>query len=244
MGYVKNLHHIPFPFSGCLPFSSFSGMLPVRQGGVSMKTAIVACRTLERELTDILNRKGCPWPVYWLEAGAHNHPQKRRQEILEALEKCREYDRVLLAMAYCGGSLEGVKSDTSTLVLPYCDDCISLLLGDHRQTDHYYLTHGWLVGKDNIHQEYRRSLERYGKATTERIFRSMLKNYRYLAYIPYPGEDEEELSVRLDQIAADLGLEPVILESNTTWLEALITENHSPDRFRILPPGVPITREI
>ncbi len=213
-----------------------------------MKTAIIACRTLFRELTEVMNRFSCRYPVIWLEAGAHNHPHKRREEILHALLSCREYDTVLLAMAHCGGALEGVTSSTSTLVLPKCDDCITLLLGSEERRsslpDCYFLSAGWLEGKDNICNEYRRSLERYGPARTSRIFDSMLKNYRYLGYIPTTSENPTDYAEKVHQLAENFQLKPMILEGCLDYLEDLISGNHTPDRFLIIPPGVPITREI
>lgn len=212
-----------------------------------MKTAIVACGTLFRELTEVMDSLSCHDPVFWLKAGAHNHPQQRREEILQALEQCRGFEIVLLAMAYCGGALEGISSPASTLVLPRCDDCIPLLLGSQKRRaalkDFYFLTQGWLDGKDNIQNEYRRTLERYGQARADRIYERMLLNYRYLGYIPTVSEDLRSSYPEIWQIAAQLKLEPVILEGSKEYLADLIQGNHDSSRFLVVPPGVPITRD-
>lgn len=213
-----------------------------------MKTAILACGTLKQELTAVMNKCSCSYPVIWLVPGAHNHPQKRRTEILQALEQCREYDTVLLAMAHCGGALEGIVSPGPTLVLPRFDDCIPLLLGsrERRQElkDFYFLSPGWLEGNDNIRTEFQRSIARYGKERTLRIFRTMLKHYRYLGYISMDRQADRQYQGEIVHFADMLGLEPVLLDWKPDYLIDLVTRNHDPDRFLTVPAGVPITREI
>lgn len=213
-----------------------------------MKTAILACGTLKRELTAVMNKCSYAYPVIWLEAGNHNHPHKRRTEILQALEQCREYDTVLLAMAHCGGALEGVSSPSSTLVLPRCDDCIPLLLGSWTRQqelkDFYFLSQGWLEGKDNILAEYHRSVRRYGEERTLRIFQTMLKHYRYLGYISVDHPEDSCYQEEIVPFADMLGLGPVLLDGKSDYLIDLVTGNHDPERFLTVPPGVPIIREI
>lgn len=213
-----------------------------------MKTAIIACATLKAELQAVMNLLGCRYPVFWLEAGDHNQPPRRREEILHMLDRCREFDTLLLVMAFCGGALEGVSSSSSTLVLPRFDDCISLLLGEEERRSvlkgHYFLTRGWMDGKDSLANEYRRSLSRYGEASTKRIFTAMLNNYSCLAYLDTGVEDAPDIREEIAQMSRTLGLENRTIRGTLRNLSDLISGNHDPKRFLVVPPGTVITREM
>lgn len=213
-----------------------------------MKTAIIACGTLRRELTAVMNRLSCPYPVYWLSPGDHNRPDQRRKDIFRALDSLGDYDRVILAMAHCGGALTGVLSQRSMLVLPRCDDCISLLLGSRvlreSMKEYYFLSRGWLDGQENILSEIERSHARYGEDRTRRIFRAMLKHYRFLGYIPCPGEPADRIPEDILKISAFLGLEPRIVPGSGEYLEKLLRDDLAPEDFLIVSPGKPISREI
>ena len=201
-----------------------------------MKTAIIACRTLEKELLAAMKNTHCAHDVFWLPAGFHNIPQRRREQIQSALDDCREYDTVLLAMSLCGNAAADLVTPGPQVVLPRCDDCITLLLGSEEQRTHYpatyFLTEGWLAGKDNLWAEYRRTEEKYGTDRARRIFSSMLANYRYLAYVDTGcGNAAREVQ----HIAGQLGLEYLQIPGTLTWLEALLTGTWD-TRFLILPP--------
>ena len=201
-----------------------------------MRTLIVACRTLEKELLAAMSGTGCTFPIRWLPAGAHNVPEKRKEEIRRILEESTEYDTVLLAMSLCGGALTGLESPGPRLIVPRCDDCITLLLGSApRRMAYpatYFLTEGWLAGGDNIRQEYQRALEKYGSQRTDRIFSAMLAHYKKLAFVDTGCGD---VSREIRDLAQTLNLEYVHIPGTLTWLEDLLTGNRD-DRFLIIPP--------
>ena len=205
-----------------------------------MGTLILACRTLARELYHAMERHKCTYPVIWLEAGDHNVPAKRRNAIANALAQYPEYDTVLLAMSFCGGALTGLDSGNHTLVLPCFDDCIELLLCEPRCPDTYYLTGGWLDGERNILVEYERSLKRYGKERTERIFGAMLRHYRAVAYLESGGSHTGQDTAR--RIAELFHLSFRVETASTRHLEALVTGNW--ENFSVITPHTRITAEI
>ena len=200
-----------------------------------MNACVIACRTLEKELLAAMNHTGCAYPVRWLPAGAHNVPQKRRAQIREALNECACFDTVLLAMTDCGGCTDGLQSPGPRILVPRCDDCITLLLGSpeirKQYPATYFLTGGWLAGADNIWTEYRRAVEKHGRDRADRIFGAMLKNYRQLAFVDTGCADH---SGPIQEIASVFGLEYIRIPGTLTWLEDLLTGNWD-DRFRILP---------
>lgn len=196
-----------------------------------MSRCIIACRTLERELNTVMNKLNCTDPVFWLQAGDHNVPAKRRQTIQEAITRCN-YDTILLVMSFCGGSLMGVESGDHTLLLPCFDDCIGLLLEGDRQADTYYLTEGWLAGERNITAEYRISLEKYGQERTDRIFSYMFRGYRNLAYIDTGCGTANGLA-QAKEAAELLKLEFKMIPSTLIRLEDLLIEQINNHILRI-----------
>lgn len=207
-----------------------------------MARVIIACATLKRELNTLLEKLSCSDPVIWLEAGDHNQPRKRRQAIEAALEGCGQYDRVLLAMSFCGGALTGLNSGEKTLLLPCFDDCIGLLLDGPRAMDTYYLTDGWLAGERNILEEYRNSLKKYGVEKTRRIFGAMLRGYEKLGWIQW-GCGSAAGQIQAEEAARILNLRFSEIPGSLRVLEDLLLERECAHILRI-PPDTAVTTEM
>ena len=207
-----------------------------------MKTCIIACSTLKKELLAAMEQASCAYPIHWLEAGQHNRRDARRAEIQSALDAVTDCDTVLLAMTLCGGCVTGLKARNFRLVVPRCDDCITLLLGsrDVRKDNSatYFLTEGWLAGKDSIAAEYRRTLKKHGHSRAERVFSAMFANYDKMAFVDTGCGDAADA---VQQIAAGLGLTYTHIPGTLSWLEALLTGSWDPERFLVLKAGETLT---
>ena len=140
-----------------------------------MRTVIIACRTIENELLAAMERSHCPHEIRWLESGMHNQPRKLREKLQSSLDSCDEFHTVLLCMSLCGNAVAGLKTHDFQLVIPRCDDCISLMLGSSARRKAlpatYFFTEGWLKSDKSLWAEYQNCLEKYGQKRTERIFR-------------------------------------------------------------------------
>lgn len=205
-----------------------------------MNRIIIACGTLHRELSEVMELCGCTDPVIWLTAGAHNVPQKRQEEIRKALEKCGDYDTVLLAMSFCGNALVGMESGEHTLVLPRFDDCLYLLRGGRsRPLDTYYLSEGWLRGRENLLTEYETAQKKYGGSRADRIFSGMLRNYRHMVWLGTLSS----LPDRVQQFASRFSLELSTETPNLALMVKLLQGRWDSD-FLILPPQSKIKLEM
>lgn len=203
---------------------------------------IIACRTLEKELLRSMQACGCADPIIWLEAGAHNVPQKRLESIRQALRECAGCDTVLLAMTFCGNSLVGLESGEHNLVLPRFDDCIPVLLGGRRKKpDAYYLSEGWLQGQDHILSEYERTAQKYGNARADRIFASMLRHYHQLIWLSDAPSPAAPQHVR--QFAERFGLRLSCESTDSAILDKLIRGQWD-EYFVLIPPHRQITLEM
>lgn len=206
-----------------------------------MNPIIIACETIKNELLTVMAEVGCEYPVLWLESGLHNWPDKLRGRIQELMDGCSGYDTVLLAMSFCGNSVVGLRTHDFQLVIPRCDDCITLLLGSQERRQEasatYFLTEGWLKGERNIWVEYQSCMERYGKKRGKRIFDALFAHYHYLALVDTGAYDAAGAEAEARKIAAGLNLEYRRMDGTLEHLRQLLRENWQPERFLRIPPN-------
>ena len=212
-----------------------------------MKSAIIACKTLEDEVNKVLETNKERFRLYWIESGLHNYPEKLKAALQESIDRITDSDYIILIFGLCGNALLGIESKTATLVIPRVDDCISLFLGGNsqrRQLENmaraYYLTKGWLRYENNIWQEYERSIERYGFEKTHKIFQIMLRHYTHLVIIETGAYDTGAFIAETKLIAEALGLEHKIVPAELGMLVAAINRNWE-EGFALIPPGQKIT---
>ena len=210
-----------------------------------VNAVIIACRTTEREVLAAMTRTGVDYPIRWIESGLHNVPKLLHKRLQEELDACAGFDTVLLAMAFCGNSVVGLKTHDFQLVLPRCDDCITLLLGcpERRQQEGYtfFLTEGWLKGERNIWTEYESCIERYGEKRGKRIFDSLFAHYKYIALVETGAYDTEKAEREAKQIAARLGLQYRRIPGGVEYLQGLLTGPWPEERFVRIPPQREVT---
>lgn len=213
-----------------------------------MKTVVIACKTIEQELLASMKKTGCHFPVLWLESGLHNWPDKLRNRIQGLLDRCQDYDTVLLAMSFCGNSIVGLETHAFRMVIPRSDDCITLLLGSPERRQEakatYFLTEGWLKGELNLWNEYRNCLAKYGEKRGKRIFGALLAHYRNLALVDTGCFDREALQTQVREIASVLGLHYVCLEGTLDHLNQLLSGPWTEDRFVLVEPNSTVTAEM
>lgn len=213
-----------------------------------MDTIVISCKTIENELLAVMGEENCGYPVQWLDAVLHNFPQKLNARLQQTLDSCNGFDTALLAMSYCGNSLAGLNSGNLRLVIPRCDDCITLLLGRVRRRQSisatYFMTEGWLNGDNNLWNEYQYCLQKYGEKRGRRIFSAMLAHYKNLALLDTGCFDREAAQTRILPIAETLGLEYTCIEGTLRYLQDLLSGNWDKDRFLVVPPHTTITAEM
>ena len=122
-------------------------------------TKILACRTLEDEIMEILPKN---IDADFLEYGLHNTPDKLRQELQQKINESESYETLLFGYGLCSNGVVGLKTNKHTFVVPRVHDCISLLLGSRKQYDEefaqfpatYYLSRGWIKQKGDPLSSY------------------------------------------------------------------------------------------
>lgn len=147
-----------------------------------MSMVILACDAMLLHLNAAQEKMGTHIPVVEIDRRLHAVPADMRKVILEELEKLpAEYDTVLLAMGFCGGSLDNVISDRR-LVIPRVDDCITLLLhtDDTWHANLKVCRHMYFRDNDeyfNVQAIYNRMLEQYGEKKANKLFKAYFVSY-------------------------------------------------------------------
>ncbi len=211
-----------------------------------MSTVILACQTVADELNLAIDQTGVTYPVYWIESGLHNTPERLRGKIQEELGDISELtgaSTILLVFGYCGSSLQGVSSASSRLILPRVDDCIALLLGSSKKRQNvaeekttYFFTAGWLKHERSLVQEYEYALEKYGRERALELMEMMLKHYERFLLINTGAYDLTPYLEQVKELASLLGLECQVLGGSLRLFRKLLTGPWD-EEFIVTPPG-------
>ena len=207
------------------------------------ETVLLACHTIRMEIEKAARETGCRYPTVWIESGLHLQPESLRGRIQEEMGRLNHAGRVLLGFGFCGNAVVGLVSGDFGLIVPKAEACITILRGSKECRDEflkdggvYFLTQGWLEDELNIWKEYQATLARLGPERTDRAYRLMLANYRYLGLIDSGAYDISALLPRVREIAARLHLEPRVVPGSNAWLKRLLTGPWQGDGFVTIPP--------
>ncbi|HOL16645.1 MAG TPA: DUF1638 domain-containing protein [Bacillota bacterium] len=212
-----------------------------------MKAIALACETIADEVRLAAQQTSSRLPLYWVESGMHNYPDKLRKHLQSEIDRIDNVDYTLLLFGYCGNSLLGLVSHKSRLVIPRVDDCISLLLGGNerrnalnREAMGYFLTRGWLSHENNLWNEYNYCVKKYGPERTRQIYHVMLHNYKKLNVIETGAYNLEALLPLTGEIARELALEHAVVEGTLDLLCRALRGDWD-EQFVIIEPGCEVT---
>ena len=195
-----------------------------------MRTCIISCDVVRRELEQVCAELGCTLPVFWTGSGLHNYPARLCERLQEMIEgEAAALDRILLATGFCGDSFCGLETRHTELT-------------EHCGT--YFLTEGWLDSDKSIFAEYRHTVERYGEARAKRVFGVMFAHYERVAVIDTGAYAVEPVYEKAQEMASTLGLRCEILPGKQSYLRTLLTGPWTQAQFLILPPGSTVEREM
>ncbi|MDD3219892.1 MAG: DUF1638 domain-containing protein [Lachnospiraceae bacterium] len=188
----------------------------------------------------------------WIELDRDNHvePKKMKQCIQDALNELpANFENVLVAMAYCGGSWEGITA-SQRVIIPNMDDCITLLLNTDdiqhanlKQMGHMYL-------RDSDMEQYsikyiKKSVcQEYGMEMGTSIFGSFFQNYTNVdiidtgVYDCYSEEFAAEAQENADLIRCPLDYVP----GSNLILEKLVSGNWD-EQFAVFESGSKIGKQ-
>lgn len=213
-----------------------------------MKTKILSCGTLEKEVRLAMERCHAQIPLVLLEENNHDVPHRLSACIQEKLDQMADVDRVLMAFGTCGGAMVGLRSGKAEMIIPRVDDCLSLLMGSmerrYASTGNgfgVFLTESWLNNEKSMEAELDRIEQRYSPSRAARVIQMLYRNFDSLNVIDTGAYDVSSILPRTLALAQRLSLKHRIVQGTTAYLEELLQGPWDPDRFIIIPPGTTIT---
>jgi len=203
---------------------------------------IIACEVMKSELCAI----ECQHEVEFefVPMGLHLHPHKLRLELQEMVTRADRFSRIILGFGLCGGAASGIRAINVPLTIPRVHDCIPLLVGSssvYREiagtAGTFYLSGGWMKGKNSIRAEYDRILSLYGKQKADRVMNTMFARYWRLLYVKTGHREEQSLIAEAAGMSAILGLSFETLEGRAAYLHSLVNGPWNDEMFITVPPG-------
>jgi len=171
-----------------------------------MRTALVVCGALAREVLALKERYGWHVDVLGVPALLHNEPGKIPGAVLERIRKARqEYERVIVVYGDCGtgGLLDRMleKEGVQRVAGPHCyeiyaDGTFDQLMSNAPGT--FFLTDYLLMSFDHL------VLERLGIVKHPELKQDYFKNYTRVVYLAQRGDSS--LAERAKLAADSLGL--------------------------------------
>lgn len=211
-----------------------------------MKTCILCCGSLEKEVRLAMNRRQISYPLEILTDNNHDSPRRLSASIQNKLDQM-DAQRVLMAFGTCGGAMVGLRSGNLTLVIPRVDDCLSLLMGSMEQRYALsggfglFLTDSWMNHEKSIESELGRIRSRYPPERADKVISALYGHFRSLNVIDTGAYDVASLLPRSRVLARQLELEHRVVRGTTAYLEALLQGPWESDRFIVIPPNAVIS---
>lgn len=227
-----------------------------------MRIAIIGCMVMNREISHLVADSRHVVRVWWLRQGLHDTPDILRTELQLAIddierenEKLPEnlrFEAVVLAYGLCSNGVIGLRSRSLPVVVPRCDDCISLFLGSadryrelfQKLPGVYWYNTGWIEqaftpSKENYARRRAEYAEEYGEENADYLMEctnNWMVNYQHCGYITCPLGEREGCEAYARQAAADFGWEFTRVEGDMGYLDALVNGPWDDARFLTCPP--------
>lgn len=228
-----------------------------------MRIALIGCMVMNREISYLVSKSGNVVRTWWLRQGLHDTPDVLRTELqrtvdeIEAenlrLRKSMRFEAIVLAYGLCSNGIVGLKSRSLPLIVPRCDDCISLFLGSaeryrdlfEQMPGTFWYNSGWIEqsftpSKANYTQQRAEYAEQYGEEDADYLMEttnSWMTSYRRCGYITCPLGECAEYEAYARQAAEDFHWTFQKIEGDMGYLEALVDGPWDEMRFLTCPGG-------
>lgn len=149
-----------------------------------MNPIILTCSNVTDYVRAAQKKLNTSYPVQELDKELHDKPERMREEVIRAVNSLPgEFDTVLIALGYCGGSFDNVVLNRRAVICRV-DDCVTMLL---TKDDTWYdnlkeAGHLYLLDNDvdffSAGRMYRECVERLGEKKALKVMKLMFANYR------------------------------------------------------------------
>jgi len=213
------------------------------------KVKFIVCDVVNDEVKD---RIPSDWEVVIFEKKLHERSDHLKEVLQKEINNSQGYDSIVLGYGLCGKSVEGLVSRDTKMVIPKCDDCISLFLGSTSEykkqaakaPGSYYLTRGYIDENENpMLSNYEEMKNKYDEDTLRWVVREMLKNYTRMVFINTGNYDPEQWRKLVIEQAEKLELDFEEIEGTDEFFSKLVSGNWDDD-FLVVEPGEKVKLEM
>ena len=216
-----------------------------------MNAVILACSSMARQVAAAQKKMGTDYPVRCVDRRYHAEPKEMRLQLIAALGGLAgEFDTVLVAMGFCGGSWESVYAPVR-VVAPRADDCITILLNTDGAPHENLKEPGHIYIRDTDTGRYsleglRESVcERYGREQGLALFDKWFASYTHADIIDTGTYDSraEDFLAQARRGAEITRCELRHVPGGNVVLEKLVSGDWD-DSFVVAEAGETLTREM
>ena len=229
----------------------------------TMRTAFIGCMVMNREISHLVSESQNPIRTWWLRQGLHDTPDILRHELQriideierenEMLRENQRFEVICLGYGLCSNGVVGLRPRSLPLVIPRCDDCISLFLGSadrYRKlfAEHkgiYWYNPGWIEqaftpSTENYRVQRAQYAELYGEENADFLMESTnswMHGYESCGYITCPLRRYPKYEAYTKQAAQDFGWTYFEEPGEMGYFEALLHGPWDEERFLVCHPG-------
>lgn len=234
-----------------------------------MRLAIIGCMVMNREISHLTAQSGNVVRVWWLRQGLHDTPDVLREELQHKIDEIERENQLLpahlrmeavvLAYGLCSNGVIGLRSRSLPVIVPRCDDCISLFLGSAERYRKlfrelpgiYWYNNGWIEqaftpSRENYARQRAQYAEEYGEENADYLMEctnNWMGQYRHCGFISCPLGDRPDYECYARQAAEDFGWQFTRVEGDMTYFDALVNGPWDDARFLTCPPHSCIAAE-
>lgn len=226
-----------------------------------MNIAFIGCMVMAREISYEASKSGNVCRTWWLRQGLHDTPRLLKKELqriineIEAennrLNEEKSFDYICLGYGMCSDSVSGLKAGSVPIVVPKCDDCISLFLGSsdryHYLLEKYpgtywynpgWIEHGFTPSKESYEKRYEEYVHTYGKDNAEFLMEAeggWKDAYNSCIYIKSPVYDKAEYQEYAKKAAEHFGMDFIFEKGSMNMFHKLLNGPWNEKEFLICP---------
>lgn len=234
-----------------------------------MRLALIGCMVMNREISHLVAESPHIIRVWWLRQGLHDTSDMLRATLQRTIDDIEQennqlpatlrFEAVLLGYGLCSNGVLGLYSRSLPLVVPRCDDCISLFLGSaeryralfQQMPGAYWYNKGWIEqaftpSVENYAIRRAEYAEAYGEENADYLMEctnNWMTLYSNCAYITSPLGEAPAYEAYAQQAAADFGWQFHKIEGSMDYFAALVNGPWEDYRFLTCPPGCRIVAD-
>ena len=229
-----------------------------------MRIAFIGCMVMFRELSALMAESGHVFRPFWQPQGLHNTPDLLRENVQRAIDEVEEYnasapehlrfEAVVLGYGLCSNGTVGLRARGIPVVIPRCDDCVTLFLGSrerylrefHAVSGTFWYSRGWMEqgdmpGPEAFERQRQEFMEKYEDEELVDYLceaeQSWIRNYERAAYITSPLGDSDALKEKVRSDAEGFGWRYEELPGDLGFFRKLAAADWDEEWFLTCPPG-------